>query len=52
MIGETFFVPTSIGSGVEGVVIDYEEDTGRVSIETDEKEILHGFEYQLESLPD
>ena len=50
MIGETFHAPINRADYIEGTVTAYNEDSGRVTIETDEGEVWSGYEYQLESL--
>lgn len=50
MIGERFLAPIDSVDYVEGLVTHYNEDSGFVTLITDEGECFKGYEYQLESL--
>jgi hypothetical protein len=46
--GKRFLAPTSRSGYVEGVITKYDADTGRVTLLTDDDDLWHGYEYQLE----
>lgn len=48
MIGERFLAPIDSLDYVEGLVTHYNEDSGFVTLITDEGECFKGYEYQLE----
>ena len=50
VIGQRFLAPIDSLDYVEGLVTHYNEDSGFVTLITDEGECFKGYEYQLESL--
>jgi hypothetical protein len=46
--GKRFLAPTCRSGYVEGVITKYDEDTGRVTLLTDDGDLWQGYEYQLE----
>ena len=48
MIGQRFTIPLNLCDSVEGIVIKYDEDSGKVVLMSDDGEKLEGYEYQLE----
>ena len=52
MIGQRFFAPINALDYVEGIVTHYNEDSGFVTLITDEGDCFKGYEYQLEPIID
>ncbi|GHG07886.1 hypothetical protein [Thalassotalea marina] len=50
MIGERFLAPINRADTVEGIVTSYNEDSGFVTLITDDGESWKGYEYQLETI--
>ena len=50
MIGLKVSAQTSSGSFIEGVVVFYDENSGKVTIRDEDNELYSGYEYQLEYL--
>tara|TARA_B110001454_G_C12679657_1_gene417436 strand:+ start:667 stop:822 length:156 start_codon:yes stop_codon:yes gene_type:complete len=50
MVGDRFVAPISLADTVEGVVTSYNEDSGFVTLITDDGESWKGYEYQLETI--
>ena len=50
MLGQRFLAPVSNIDMVEGIVTSYNEDTGFVTLITDDGESFSGYEYQLETI--
>jgi hypothetical protein len=47
MIGQNVIVPVGVGSDVEGVVIQFDEDSGLLIMLDDEGDKYQGYEYQV-----
>ena len=52
MIGQRFFAPINALDYVKGIVTHYNEDSGFVTLITDEGDCFKGYEYQLEPIID
>ena len=50
MLGERFLAPVDRANHVEGIITSYNEDTGFVTLFTDDGESWKGYEYQLEPI--
>jgi hypothetical protein len=50
MLGKRFSAPINQVDTIEGIVTSYDDNTGSVSLLTDDGDIFHGYEYQLESI--
>lgn len=50
MLGERFIAPTSLSETIEGVITYYDEESGAITIITDDGDKYNGYEYQLESV--
>ena len=50
MVGERFLAPINLADSVEGMINSYNEDSGFVTLITDDGESWKGYEYQLESI--
>lgn len=47
MIGELVSIPVGHGSDVEGIIEEYEPDSGAVVVKDDDGHLYTGYEYQL-----
>ena len=50
MIGQRYSAPINRADHAEGVVTKYDEDTGLVTLISDDGEEWSGYEYQLETI--
>lgn len=50
LVGNRYLAPTGRADHVEGEVTQYDKESGRVVLLTDDGEIWSGYEYQLESI--
>ena len=48
LVGEFFSAPTGIADNVDGVVVAHNTETGHVTLATEEGQLWHGYEHQLE----
>lgn len=47
MIGSLVSAPVGHGSEVEGTVIEYDQNSGALTIKDDDGELFNGYEYQV-----